>query len=284
MFEPLKIGAALVAEIDETECPAPTLWWLGQSGFVIKYREMILYIDPYLSERQTARYKDTDQPRVRMTAAPLRGWQVRHADLILCTHRHGTHMDVGSLPAMLRGSRGARLVLPKSAAGYAHAQGIDYVRMTTTDVDLPVEFSKQGESCHIEAVPAAHEEVDFRPLEGHGCLGYLLRFGGWTIYHSGDCVPYEGLAERLKPRRVSVALLPINGRDAARGVPGNFTIEEAARLAEEIRAEWLVPMHYDMFSFDTVDVNRFIDHMLFRSPGQRFKVFQCGAKWAVPED
>lgn len=283
MIQPVKKGMDLIAEIDEAVCPTPTLWWLGQSGFVIKYQSLIYYIDPYLSERQTVKYKDTDRPRVRMTAAPLRGWHVRHADMILSTHRHGTHLDAASLLSMLKGSGQARLVLPKSAAGYANAQGIEYIRMTTTDVDLPVEYSKYGESSRIEAVPSAHEEIDFRGRDGHPYLGYLIRFGRWTIYHSGDCVPYPGLVERLAPHRVDVALLPINGRDPERGVPGNFTIEEAAQLAKDIGAEWLVPMHYDMFTCNTVDVNRFVDHMLFSRPEQRFKVFQCGEMWAVPE-
>lgn len=284
MIRPVKKGMTLIAEIDETDSPTPALWWLGQSGFVLKYQKTIFYIDPYLSERQTIKYRETDQPRIRLTAAPLRGWHVRHADLILSTHRHGTHLDVASLLSMLKGSRRARLVLPKSAAGYANAQGIEYLRMTTTDVDLPVEFSKYGEASRIEAIPSAHEEIDYKPLDGHPYLGYLIRFGRWTIYHSGDCVPYERLAERLRPHRVSVALLPVNGRDPKRGVPGNFSIEEAAQLAEDIGAEWLVPMHYDMFSFDTVDVNKFIDHMLFSRPRQRFKVFECGERWVVPED
>ncbi|MEO8659267.1 MAG: MBL fold metallo-hydrolase [Bryobacteraceae bacterium] len=284
MIQPVKKGMALIADIDNTECPTPTLWWLGQSGFVLKYQKIVLYIDPYLSERQTVKYRETDQPRVRITAAPLRGWHVRHADMILSTHRHGTHLDVASLLSMLKGSSRARLVLPKSAAGYANAQGIEYLRMTTTDVDLPVEFSKYGEAARIEAIPSAHEQVDFHPLEGHSYLGYIIRFGNWTVYHSGDCVPYDGLAGLLKPYHVTVALLPINGRDPARGVPGNFTIEEAAQLSADIGAEWLVPMHYDMFTFDTVDVNRFIDHMLFSRPRQRFKVFECGAQWAIPED
>lgn len=284
MIQPVKKGSDLIAEMEATEAPTPTLWWLGQSGFVIKYQKIVFYVDPYLSERQTIKYKNTDQPRVRMTAAPLRGWNVRNADMILSTHRHGTHLDVASILSMLKASRQARLVLPKSAAGYANAQGIEYVRMTTTDEDLPVEYSKYGESCRIEAIPSAHEELDFKPLDGHPYLGYLMKFGRWTIYHSGDCVPYEGLSERLRPHHVTVALLPINGRDPKRGVPGNFSIEEAAQLTEDIGAEWLVPMHYDMFTFDTVDINRFIDHMLFSRPRQRFKVFQCGEKWAVPEE
>ncbi len=284
MIQPVKKGQELIAEINRAECRTPTLWWLGQSGFVIKYQQMVFYIDPYLSERQTVKYRNTEHPRVRMTASPLRGWQVRNADMILSTHRHGTHLDVASLLSMLKGSRQARLVLPKRAAGYANAQGIEYIRMTTTDEDLPVQYSKYGEMCTINAVPSAHEELDFKPLDGHQYLGYLIKFGGWSIYHSGDCVPYEGLADRLRPHKVNVALLPINGRDPRRGVPGNFSIEEAAQLAEDIGSEWLIPMHYDMFTFDTVDVNRFVDHMLFSRPRQRFKVFRCGEKWAVPED
>jgi hypothetical protein len=43
-------------------------------------------------------------------------------------------------------------------------------------------------------------------------------------------------------------------------------------------------MHYDMFTFNTVDVNRFIEHMLGQRPYQRFKVFQCGEGWTVPVD
>jgi L-ascorbate metabolism protein UlaG (beta-lactamase superfamily) len=124
--------------------------------------------------------------------------------------------------------------------------------------------------------------MDWTPLGGYPYLGYLVRFGTHTIYHAGDCVPYEGLADRLRPYNVTVALLPISGRKPGR--PGNFDIVEAAQLAEDIDARWLVPMHYDMFASDTADVNRFIDHMLFHRPDQRFKPFQCGEKWALPDD
>jgi hypothetical protein len=41
-------------------------------------------------------------------------------------------------------------------------------------------------------------------------LGYVLEFGGWTIYHSGDTVRYEGMTEKLRSFRTDVALLPIN--------------------------------------------------------------------------
>lgn len=258
----MKNGRALLSEIETTSFPTPTLWWLGHCGFVLKYLASILYIDPYLSSEPA-----------RLMAPPFAGSDVTHAGLVLATHAHAHHLDPGTVPAMLAASPRSKLVLPITAAETAHRMGISYDRMVTTNSGLRVEYLDD----RIYAVPSAHGELDWTPIGGYPYLGYLVRFGAFTIYHAGDCVPYAGLADRLRPYNVNLALLPINGR------PGNFEIAEAAQLAEEIGAEWLVPMHYGMFAHHRVDVNRFIEHMLGHRPAQRFKVFECGEMWAVPE-
>jgi L-ascorbate metabolism protein UlaG (beta-lactamase superfamily) len=260
-----KRGHALLSEIENTLCPTPTLWWLGHAGFVLKYQQAILYVDPFLSNLKP-----------RLAAPPFPGSEVTHAGLVLCTHAHANHLDAGTVPAILEASPRAKVVIPKSAAEHAHGMGISYHRMVTTNSDLRIEYRDD----RIYAVPSAHEDLDWTPLGGYPYLGYLVRFGGYTIYHAGDCVPYPGLASRLLPYNVNVALLPINGR--GHGVPGNFEITEAAQLAEDIGADWLVPMHYGMFACDTVDVNRFIEHMLGHRPALRFKIFEIGEIWAVP--
>lgn len=81
---------------------------------------------------------------------------------------------------------------------------------------------------------------------------------------------------RLRPYNITVALLPIDGR-------GNFEIAQAAQLAEEIRARWLVPMHYGAFGGGAVIVNRFVTHMLGFRPSIGFKVFECGERWVIPD-
>ena len=53
-----------------------------------------------------------------------------------------------------------------------------------------------------------------------------------------------------------VLFLPINGRDPARGVPGNMSAAEAVDLAAAVRPRFVVPHHYDMFTFNTVPVER----------------------------
>ena len=265
MKQPLKRGRELIDEIAATDATAPALWWLGQSGFAIKFFDIVFYIDPCLS---------TPEGRTRLLEAPLRGEDVTNADLILCTHTHSSHMDPAALPAILKASPRAHVVLPKSAAGHAFSIGIPYERMTTTDSDLRVEYFKGGLYGRVYSVPSAHPELDWTPIGGFPHLGYLIRFGNITIYHAGDCRLYEGIVERLRPYNVTAALLPINGH-------GNFEIAEAAQLAEDIGARWLVPMHYGAFAEQTANLDRFIDHMLGFRPTVGFKVFEAGERWMI---
>jgi L-ascorbate metabolism protein UlaG (beta-lactamase superfamily) len=228
---------------------------------------MIFYVDPCLSNRSG---------RTRVFEAPLSPSEVADADMVLCTHQHEFHMDPGSLPEILRASPRAKVVLPKSTAPQAQAAGIPYERMTTTDSGLRVEYFKGGPYARVYCVPSAHPELDWTPLGGYPCLGYLIRFGSCTIYHSGDCRSYDRLAGMLRPYNVTVALLPIDGN-------GNFEIAEAAQLAEDIGARWLIPMHYGTFEDQKTDVNRFVDHMLGFRPSLGFKVLQPGQRWVIPE-
>ena len=266
MSEPAKRGQALLAEIDATDCETPALWWLGHCGFVVKSNGIVFYIDPCLS---------TPPSRTRTAAPPLQASEVSNADLILCTHAHPTHMDPGTLPGMLTASPRARVVLPKSTAEHARSIGVPFERMTTTDSDLRVEYFKGGLYGRVYSVPSAHPKLDWTPIGGYPHLGYLIRFGAYTIYHAGDCRLYDGIVDRLRPYSVTAALLPINGN-------GNFQISEAAQLAEDIQARWLIPMHYGAFEDHAVNLNRFIDHMLGFRPGIGFKVFETGERWILP--
>ncbi len=261
----MKCGSDLIHEIEDTISVTPTLWWLGHSGFAVRFANITFYIDPCFS----------DIPgRPRFMAPPLSGDQIHHADLILATHAHPGHMDPGTLLPMLHASPHAKLVLPRSAERQARDAGIPYDRTTPTDAALRVEYFKENLYGRIYAVPSAHPKLDWTAAGGYPYLGYLIRFGRWTVYHAGDCAAHEELAGRLRPFNVNVALLPIGGK--------NFSVSEAAQLASDIGAAWLVPMHYGTFSQDLE--SDFVTHMLGHRPEQRFSVLQCGEKWIVPEE
>jgi L-ascorbate metabolism protein UlaG (beta-lactamase superfamily) len=108
-------------------------------------------------------------------------------------------------------------------------------------------------------------------------VGYVVRCGPWTIYHSGDTLVYDGLAERLRPLGVDVALLPINGRAPERRVAGNMNAQEAAALAHAIGVRTVIPCHYDMFTFNTADPAGLA--AACARLGQRCDILRCGARW-----
>ena len=217
---------------------SPAIWRIGDFSFVFEYKSAVIAVDPVLTE-------------------PI------STGLILCTQ--ADHLDAASVCALLAHSPRSKLVLPKSVASHANQLGISYHRMVTTDSGLRVEFLDD----RIYAVPSAHPELDWTAIGGFPYLGYLVRFGTCTIYHPGDCVPYDGLAGRLRPYNVTVAILPVGGR------PNYFDVHEAAQLAEEIGASWLIPMRCK-----TND--EFVTHMLGQRPQQRFKILDIGEKWTVP--
>jgi L-ascorbate 6-phosphate lactonase len=275
MIQPVNSGRALLEEIDHTITATPTLWWLGHSGFIVRFATITFYVDPFLSI--------TPAHGERLISAPLDASAVRHADLIFTTHAHPGHLDAPAIVEMLASSKQAKLVLPKSAAEAAHSAGVPYNRMTTTDAGLRIEYFKDNLYGRVYAIPSAHPQLDWSADGGYPYLGYVIRFGRWTVYHAGDCAMYQGLADRLRPFNVNVALLPVGG--------ANFSATQAAQLAQDIGADWLVPMHYGLFRDHPVkkdstagEESDFVAHMLGHRPEQRFKVFQCGEKWTVPEE
>jgi L-ascorbate metabolism protein UlaG (beta-lactamase superfamily) len=72
----------------------------------------------------------------------------------------------------------------------------------------------------------------------------------------------DDVASALSRLGIEVALLPINGRDAARealGIVGNMDAGEAVELALAIGATRLLPYHWDGYAGNTVPPGTVVD-------------------------
>ena len=256
MIEPLRADEAFLADVESARGDREgfRLWWLGQSGFLVQWNGRHLLLDPYLSESLTKKYAATDKPHVRMTRRVVAPERLGFVDVATSSHNHTDHLDGETLGPLRAANPGLKLVVPEANRAFvAERLGCDLAWPLGLDEGQEIEAA----GFKIAAVPAAHEAID-RDANGR-ChhLGYVVRFGPWSLYHPGDCIPYDGQAERLRPFGVDLALLPINGRAPERRVPGNFTGPEAARLARDIGARLAVPCHYDMFAFNTASPEAF---------------------------
>ena len=270
------------------------LWWLGQSGFLLLTRAGTVLFDPYLSDSLTRKYAVTDKPHTRVTERVIAPERLTGIDVITSSHNHTDHLDAETLRPLLAANPQAKLVIPRAnrdfvrerlgrkfpltpALSPSEGEREDMRSFRPNAYDL-VEVDA-GECVRVagmefHGIPAAHNTVE-RDEQGR-CrfLGYVVRVGGITIYHSGDTLMHAGLIPALKPFRVDVALVPINGNKPERRVAGNLNGREAAALSHAIGARLAIPHHFDMFAFNTEPPDEF--EAVCRELGQPFRVLQNG--------
>ncbi len=234
---------------------AMSLWWLGQAGFAVRCGGSLVLVDPYLSD-YLARHGEPGGPApVRLMPPPVRLEDLPPVDAVLCSHAHGDHMDPETLTVVAQRSPRCRFLLPRAERAAALDMGVPPERIEGMADGDTVAVGPGAGAASVEALPSAHYERSRDAQGADRFLGFVVRGAGARLYHSGDCIPWPGLAERLAPLSVHLALLPINGRDEERtaaGIIGNFDLAEAVELCRCSGIPALVGHHYGLFAFNTV--------------------------------
>lgn len=228
-------------------------WWLGQAGFAIKSGETVIMIDPYLSDWLAQKYGGTEFSHQRLMPSPILPEEVSRVDFVLGTHFHGDHIDPGTLPILAQRHPQCHFVTPKAVSDRV-AELVPAAQSLSINAGERIALN---ETISVEAIPSAHEELTINERGEHEFLGYLLTIGDVTIYHSGDCTPYPELEQHLQNRKIDLALLPVNGRDAyrlSRNILGNFTLAEAVRICQNADIPLLLAHHFGLFDFNTINV------------------------------
>ena len=257
MIKPVLQDDAFLADVRSAPSDSLNLWWLGQSGYLVQWQKHHLLIDPYLSDSLTKKYANTNKPHVRMTEHVIAPKKLDFIEVVTSSHNHTDHLDGETMLPLLEVNPALNVIVPAANVNFAaNRLQVQPERLTPIHADGdPVDNG----TFTFHAIPSAHEALETDENSDHKFIGYIIEVGGRTIYHSGDCCLYDGLEERLKQWQINLALLPINGCDPARGVAGNFTGQEAAKLGKAIGAGLVVPCHYEMFEFNTVSPQGFLN-------------------------
>jgi L-ascorbate metabolism protein UlaG (beta-lactamase superfamily) len=253
-----------------------SIWWLGQSGFLVQWRGHHALLDPYLTDSLTAKYATTDKPHVRMTARVIAPERLNFIDVVTSSHNHTDHLDAETLLALSSVNARLQLVIPEANRAFVSER-----------LECPPDFPHgldAGQSLSLTdltfyGIPAAHNDLERDAAGRHKFLGYVIEIGPWRIYHSGDTRHYAGMEDWLRPFKVNVALLPINGDRPERRVAGNLDGREAAQLAHAIGADVVIPCHYDMFEFNTASPEEFVAEC--QRLRQHYSVLQNGERWSA---
>ncbi len=205
----------------------PRLAYLGHATVRLDLGGMRVLTDPVLRERIGP---------LRRQSPPLAPEAWAGSDLVLVSHLHRDHLDLGSL-RLLRPR--PRIVVPRGAGPFLAAHGYHDV------VELePGETATAG-GLTITATEAAHS--GFRPPFGPSAraVGYVVDSGSRRVYFAGDTDLFAGM-RTLGDLELDVALLPVWGWGPTLG-PGHLDPERAAAAAQRIRARTVVPIHWGTF-------------------------------------
>lgn len=280
MIKAFKKDEELLSDIRSTDPRSidVRLWWLGQSGYLIQYKGKRILLDPYLSDSLTVKYQHTEKPHVRISERVIDPSLLPKIDIITSSHNHTDHLDAETINPILNNSPYCKLIIPEANRKFV----ADRLKI---NADFPIGLNA-GESfteddISFYAIPAAHNELDVNEDGKYPYLGYIIQLGSFAIYHSGDTLNYKGIEEWISPFKPAIALLPINGNDPERKVAGNLNAEEAIALGKKCHIPVVIPCHYDLFAFNTADVNQFIS--IAKRSSQGYCVLELGGKFSSYE-
>jgi L-ascorbate 6-phosphate lactonase len=249
---------------------AMTLWWLGQSGFIVKSPGgKIVAVDPYLSNACKAIGDAAGFNMDRMVPPPLPPSELVGIDAYAITHSHGDHLDPETLNPYRAAGGAGPFVAPAETIEKLHALGIPATQtamiwpnktITYGDLSLRATF----------AIPFAGDDLTH--------VGYLVSVaGGPKLYISGDTGYHDILGLSLAEHKPDMAAVVIN--PAFR----NLSPAEAARLAQQIDARVVFPCHYDLFPDNSLPPQLLHTNLKILGIGERYRQLEHGRAYTYPE-
>jgi L-ascorbate metabolism protein UlaG (beta-lactamase superfamily) len=198
------------------------LTYLGHCAFSFDLNGLRVYTDPYIKD-------------------PLDWTKLDKGHIVLLSHGHFDH-GVLMVPELWKAWR-CKFVAPGPLVQWMKRK---YRRHVPADayVVLNAGQTTKVQGLEIQAVPAHHpltrlgktiltlfarSSAPGKPVNGYYFAGY---------YFSGDTIYTPTIAQALKGKKIHTACLPIGGKYKV------ASPQEALRIAEEIGAQNLVPMHW----------------------------------------
>lgn len=249
------------------------VWWLGQSGFLIKWDGHGLLIDPYLSDSVTRRYEGTAHPVKRLTERIVDPLTLGGIDLVVCSNAQPDRLDPETILPLRAANPALKIVLPAGCIPEAEnilgAAAPPFIPANAGTYVTSGPFDFHG-------INAANPKIR-RDEQGNSKeLGFVVLFGPFAVFHSGETVWHANLVKEVRRWSVNLAFLPINGADSPDQPRSSMNGFEAAALAKAVSASLAVPCHYDMFDVgnpDTAEFSTCCDRLAQRyrilKPGQR---------------
>ena len=192
-------------------------------------------------------------------------------DLVLLSHAHMDHTDLGTLRA-----------LPRDATAIVQPGNRDLARRFREVRELGWGEQAKASGVTIESVEVRHWGARMITDRHRGYGGYLLRRKGRTVLFAGDTAYTDRLAEIGARHRIDLAILPIGAYDP--WISNHASPEEAWRMFSDMGASYLLPIHHATFRLSREPIDEPVQRLVAAAGSERGRIAltEVGESWVLP--
>jgi L-ascorbate metabolism protein UlaG (beta-lactamase superfamily) len=251
-----------------------TLSWLGHATVLVNFYGVWILTDPALRARIGVRVGPLTFGPKRYVAPALRTSELPPLDFILLTHAHMDHLDIGTLRRLGRdvtvvtAAGTADLLTPMRFRGVVEMGWGESRQFNTPDGDLS-----------IEAFKVRHWGARMRHDVHRGFNGYVLERHGRRICIAGDTARTS--FTNVGRKRTDVMVVPIGAYNP--WIASHCTPEQAVEMANEARAQFVVPIHHQTFRLSWEPIDEPIQRFRRALPGARVALTRVGETFVLPD-
>src|SRR5205085_1120866 len=209
-----------------------SLTWIGHASFLAQWTDLNVLIDP--------NFANWIFLLKRLKHAGLKIEHLPQIDLVLISHAHYDHFHKRSIRKLPGHSRIA--VVPQGMGELAEDLGFERV------IELQWWESFQYKNWRVTLTPTKHWGAQHFRDAHRECGGFVLEHQGRKLYHAGDSAysdtHFKEIGQRLAPE-IALLLIGAYYPDTFRHV--HMGPDEALKVFQEIKAKWMVPMHFGTF-------------------------------------
>lgn len=256
---------------DEWPDDRATFAWLGHATVLGNFFGTWVLTDPALEARiGVGRGFAKLGPR-RLVAPALTARELPGIDVLLLSHAHMDHTDLGTLRRL---SRNVHVVVQPGNG--------DLVQRFRHVDELDWGSRLQVGALEIESVEVKHWGARMITDRHRGYGGYVLRKHGRTVLFAGDTADTDAFAA-LRGKPIDLAILPIGAYDP--WIYNHASPEQAWRMAQDMGARHVLPVHHSTFRLSREPAQEPMTRLMAAAGPDRDRVVvtRIGQTWVLPQ-